>query len=564
MKTRKRLGVLLGLGGLVLAAAAVIGGLLIARNYVFLDGRPYSVQSETLDLSGMQNPELEKLTRFPQLKSVDLRDTHITLEEHSHLAAALPECSISWQVPFHGEYLELDTQSVSITTVLPEDAEALAQLPALETVDCTGCEDLEMLAQLRKGLPECEVLYTLCLDGQTLDQDTKELRLEHVDLPALRRALPCLPGVERLTAVDWTPEPESVDSLRKEFPGIGLFFEWDDRLLPLDEETTALDLNSWPLTAAAAEGLLGCFPKLEQAKMLDTGLTDEELFALCDAFPNCEFLWEAPFGPVRALTDVEEIDISDYPVEDPAWVESLLPYFPRLQKVVMCRCGLDNETMNALNRRHEDVNFVWEVSVGVVKVRTDTDYFAPGYHCGGRGPYGPEDLRLGEIHAQAAISDHCGQRHFGHFRPGGVQGAHLPGDVPDPCKGLQPAAELQKAGGPEYVLYLWRPGAHQQNDLAEAAVVDEDPLHLSGYGAVPAGYSGGAGLRLLHRLWLAGRRSLQGAAGYSGNVLSGGLRRCETGFHFFPAIKKTLIVFGTSVLDSLRKNGYNRLQKVTF
>ena len=377
MKTRKRLGVLLGLGGLVLAAAAVIGGLLIARNYVFLDGRPYSVQSETLDLSGMQNPELEKLTRFPQLKSVDLRDTHITLEEHSHLAAALPECSISWQVPFHGEYLELDTQSVSITTVLPEDAEALAQLPALETVDCTGCEDLEMLARLRKGLPECEVLYTLCLDGQTLDQDTKELRLEHVDLPALRRALPCLPGVERLTAVDWTPEPESVDSLRKEFPGIGLFFEWDDRLLSLDEETTALDLNGWPLTAAAAEGLLGCFPKLEQAKMLDTGLTDEELFALCDAFPNCEFLWEASFGPVRALTDVEEIDISDYPVEDPAWVESLLPYFPRLQKVVMCRCGLDNETMNALNRRHEDVNFVWEVSVGVVKVRTDTDYFAP-------------------------------------------------------------------------------------------------------------------------------------------------------------------------------------------
>ena len=85
-------------------------------------------------------------------------------------------------------------------------------------------------------------------------------------------------------------------------------------------------------------------------------------------------------GPLRPRPGADGcggIDISDYPVEDPAWVESLLPYFPRLQKVVMCRCGLDNETMNALNRRHEDVNFVWEVSVGVVKVRTDTDYFAP-------------------------------------------------------------------------------------------------------------------------------------------------------------------------------------------
>ena len=73
--------------------------------------------------------------------------------------------------------------------------------------------------------------------------------------------------------------------------------------------------------------------------MLDTGLTDEELFALCDAFPNCEFLWEAPFGPVRALTDVEEIDISDYPVEDPAWVESLLPYFPAKGGQVPLRAG---------------------------------------------------------------------------------------------------------------------------------------------------------------------------------------------------------------------------------
>ena len=90
------------------------------------------------------------------------------------------------------------------------------------------------------------------------------------------------------------------------------------------------------------------------------------------------------------------------------------------------------------------------------------------------------------------------------------------------------------------------------SELAQKKSVDLRELREEGY------------IRLLHRLWLAGRRSLQGAAGYSGNVLSGGLRRCETGFHFFPAIKKTLIVFGTSVLDSLRKNGYNRLQKVTF
>ena len=377
MKTRKRLGVLLGLGALVLAVIVGFGGLLLARNYVFLGGRPYSIQSETLDLSGVQNPELEKLTRFPQLKSVDLRGTHMTLEDYAWLKATLPACSVVWQVPFHGEYLDLNTQSVSITTILPEDAQALSLLPALKTVDCTGCTDLEMLARLIQALPECDIRYTVSLDGEAYDQDTRELWLKGMELPELNRVLPCLPKLERLTAVNWIPEPETVEALRQSFPQVELYFDWEDRLVSLDEETVALNLDGWPMNAAAAQGLLGCFPGLEEAQMLDTGLSDGEMTALCDAFPGCRILWEAPFGPERVRTDAQEIDISDYPVEDPAWIEALLPYFPELQKVVMCRCGLDDETMDALNKRHEDVNFVWEVSVGRVKVRTDTNYFAP-------------------------------------------------------------------------------------------------------------------------------------------------------------------------------------------
>lgn len=361
----------------MLAAAIGLGGWLLAKNYVFLGGRPYSIQSETLDLSGVQNLKLEKLTRFPQLKNVDLRGTHITLEDYARLKTALPDCSVAWQVPFHGDYLELNTQSVSITTILPEDAQALSLLPALKTVDCTGCTDLEMLAQLMEALPECDFRDTVLLNGETYDQDTEELWLETVDLATLNRALPCLPKLQRIMAVNWVPEPETVEALRDRFPQVELYFDWQDRLVSLDEETKVLNLDGWPLSAAAARGLLACLPKLEQVKMLDTGLTDQEMTALCDAFPGCQILWEAPFGPERVRTDAEEIDISDYPVDDPGWIESLLPYFPKLQKVIMCRCGLDNETMDALNKRHENVNFVWEVRVGEVRVRTDTDYFAP-------------------------------------------------------------------------------------------------------------------------------------------------------------------------------------------
>ena len=98
MKTRKRLGVLLGLGALVLAAAMGLGGWLLAKNYVFLGGRPYSIQSETLDLSGVQNLKLEKLTRFPQLKNVDLRGTHITLEDYARQGAVFIQQNYSRSV----------------------------------------------------------------------------------------------------------------------------------------------------------------------------------------------------------------------------------------------------------------------------------------------------------------------------------------------------------------------------------------------------------------------------------------------------------------------------------
>ena len=48
-----------------------------------------------------------------------------------------------------------------------------------------------------------------------------------------------------------------------------------------------------------------------------------------------------------------------------------------LQKVVMCDCGIGNEEMDALNKRYENIRFVWTVHIGRVSVRTDAIYFAP-------------------------------------------------------------------------------------------------------------------------------------------------------------------------------------------
>lgn len=55
----------------------------------------------------------------------------------------------------------------------------------------------------------------------------------------------------------------------------------------------------------------------------------------------------------------------------------MLPYFPKLQKLIMSDCGIDDEAMDALNRRYPEISIVWTVQIGIVPVRTDDVIFFP-------------------------------------------------------------------------------------------------------------------------------------------------------------------------------------------
>lgn len=98
----------------------------------------------------------------------------------------------------------------------------------------------------------------------------------------------------------------------------------------------------------------------------------EETEALTEWEPR-----EVFFGDRSFLSDAEEIDLSGMEIESTQWVEERIRDMPKLQKVIMCDCGLEDEEMDALNRRYEDIRFVWTVRMGRISVRTDTNYFAP-------------------------------------------------------------------------------------------------------------------------------------------------------------------------------------------
>lgn len=83
------------------------------------------------------------------------------------------------------------------------------------------------------------------------------------------------------------------------------------------------------------------------------------------------------FHDVLLAMDAEEIDISGVELSGTEEVEAILPQFPNLKKVVMCDCGIPNETMAELNDKYEEIRFVWRVQLGALTARTDDTWFAP-------------------------------------------------------------------------------------------------------------------------------------------------------------------------------------------
>lgn len=341
---------------LLAAAAAVTGIMLYDAAFVTVNGTRYRKDTESLDL---------------QYQSV-------SAEEYDALGAALPDCDILWTPEFQGTEYPMDTREFTVTTLSTQDLDALDRFPQLSVIHAEDCTDYENLLALISKRPECRVIYNVAIHGREYPHDSTYARIPDPDMEQLNVLLPYLPQLKTLLLTGKLPALSEIQALQADFPDITVNWQVDgffDRIL--NSADAALDLTDTPLTGTEeVEEVLPYLPELKQVNLCGTGLTEAEVKPLIEAWPEITFLFDLTIGNVTVRTDAEEIDISWNKIT-PEQIEALLPYFPNLKKVVMCGCGIDNETMDALNRRHEDIKFVWQVSVGSKWVRTDITSFIP-------------------------------------------------------------------------------------------------------------------------------------------------------------------------------------------
>ena len=238
---------------------------------------------------------------------------------------------------------------------------------------------LEHYEKVRQAFPDIAIRYDVLFQGQRYDDDTRELTITSLTEAEIG-LLDYLPELEWIHAEGCRDYPQLM-ALRQRRPDCKITYTVT--LLDRDYEDAAEEMvfsGAQPEYGELAEALK-LLPDMKTVHFEQPAMTGTELVQLREDFPDIQFTWVKDALGETYSDDVTEIDLSgrkDLTLEQ---VEQELSWFPDLEKVVMCNCGFDDDTMAAFREKmRPHYKVVWSVMIYGLEVRTDDTYFMPVKH----------------------------------------------------------------------------------------------------------------------------------------------------------------------------------------
>ena len=232
------------------------------------------------------------------------------------------------------------------------------------------CEEYE---QVKSWFPEAEILWDIPFQGKYFPMDTELLTLTALT-PEDIGVLDYFTKLESVSAEE-CPDYETLEALRQHRPELKLRYK-----VPLGNTRYSYDVKKLTISGERVEELFTAipyFPSLTEVKLEEPLAPMDRILALRKKYPQVEFSWSIDFGGVTADEFTETLDLTGIPLTAER-MEEALPYLPNVTFIDMTDCGISNEEMDALNRRHENVKIVWTVDIGPhFRLRTDATYFIP-------------------------------------------------------------------------------------------------------------------------------------------------------------------------------------------
>ena len=280
----------------------------------------HTVQADETEVafSGDEIPGISELSAnlklLTKLEKVNLGSFHMFEEEMRSLSDEFPGVVFEY-VPYvsvAGRAVPNDVESLDLEKGLDYDPELLTQelstLKKLKSVTFgNGLIPADRLAQLRADFPTVEftAVVTYTVAGKDYREDITELDLSGrpvaEDLVERLKVFPLLEAVD----LHGTGMPrEQLLELKTAYPDLTVKAEVELAGEMFSTEAEELDLNSRIIRDydQFVESLK-LFGHLSKVEMCDCGLSNEQLGALRDAYPDTKFVWRIYLGVWSLRTD---------------------------------------------------------------------------------------------------------------------------------------------------------------------------------------------------------------------------------------------------------------------
>lgn len=331
-----------------------LGLFLAGCTTVQIGGQAVPKDAVSVDLSGRHITSTEKIALLTELRSVDLRDNPLELEDIDALRAALPDCLIRWSIPLDGYAFDSSSSAIQDPAFSAASIPILSRFSNLTSVDATGSTAYAALLEATQRYPDCTFLWRVPVGKQTFISTEETITLsDPVDAETLVNACRALPAVKSIDVSALSLSPDEISQLVAACPEIRFV-----AAIPIGKKTYASTADSWDLTGStpvsfeALSAALACSSALKTVVWEDCPLRDAEKLRLIADYPDISFLWPVQLlRDVTVSSDITDLILTGHTVND---LDSLITKFkllPNLNTVEMCNCGPSDAEMAAFRYR---------------------------------------------------------------------------------------------------------------------------------------------------------------------------------------------------------------------
>lgn len=351
-----------------------------------IGGAVIDCESTAIVLTSLTEEDVARLAFFPALAELDLTAADVSPERFDTVRAAYPALSVRWSIPIGASRYPSDAESITLTDFTVSELPLFDYFTALHSADARGCACYDALLALREKYPALELEWQVPLGSTEYLDSATEIAVDDISITpdALREALRYLPAAQTVSfpACPWSETEKN--ALRAEFPAVA--FVWPVAIFGdiYPSDTAELSFAGRTFSEADVAELsekLASLPKLTRVDLTGTGVTVEQMTPVCEKYPAVDFAFTFELYGVPISTEDTLLDFTGIEMESTEPVESILPVMHKLEKVDMSDCGFSDEEMDALNKKYENVRFVWTLHIDEqhYDVRTDATGFIASF-----------------------------------------------------------------------------------------------------------------------------------------------------------------------------------------